>query len=84
MTDAGDSAATLDRVIRDSLGLPDDQDLRPISYGQTPEWDSVAYLQMMAAIEEAFGIELATDDVTQMTDYERIRATLRERYGLTV
>jgi acyl carrier protein len=74
-------ADRLDDVIRDALGLPPGAELRGIAYETTPEWDSVGHLQLMAAIEAAFGLSIKVDDVARMSDYERLREILRERYG---
>ena len=59
----------LDAVIRSSLDLAPDTDLASIAYGETESWDSVAHMQLVAAIEESFGIMLETDDVIAMSTY---------------
>jgi acyl carrier protein len=74
----------LDSVIRTSLDLGPDVDLAGIAYGQTEAWDSVAHMQMVAAIEEAFGIMLDTDDVIGMSNYAIARQILRDHYGLAL
>lgn len=73
---------TLDDAIRLGLALPDDVDLTTIAYGATQEWDSVAHMQLVVAVESAFGIMLETDDVIGMSDYAAIKRIL-ERYGVT-
>jgi acyl carrier protein len=75
-------AERLDDAVRDALGLADDAELEAIAYDTTPEWDSVGHLQMMAAIEAAFDIRIDADDVVQMSDYDKVRSTLRSRYGV--
>ena len=77
MTDAD----KLDDAIRLGLALPDDLELSTIAYGTTQEWDSVAHMQLVVAIEAAFGIMLETDDVIAMSDYAAIKQIL-ERYGV--
>lgn len=72
----------LDNAIRLGLSLPDDVELSTIAYGTTQEWDSVAHMQLVVAIESAFGIMLETDDVIGMSDYAAIKRIL-ERYGVT-
>jgi acyl carrier protein len=74
--------AKLDDAIRASLALPDTTDVTTIAYGRTEEWDSVAHMQMIVAIESAFGVMLDTDDVIAMSDYQQIRRILLERYGI--
>jgi acyl carrier protein len=84
MTDDTGNAAIIDRVVREALGLSGDRALDDLEYGRTPEWDSIAYLQMASGLEEALGIQLAADDVTQMTDYGSILTILRTNYGVQV
>ncbi len=74
----------LDRAIREALGLPDTADLSGIAYGKTDGWDSVAHMQLVAAIENAFGIMLETDDVIAMSDYAAVRRILREHHDVVV
>jgi acyl carrier protein len=75
-------AERLDDAVRDALGLADDAELEAIAYDTTPEWDSVGHLQMMAAIEAEFDISIEADDVVQMSTYDKVRSTLRLRYGV--
>lgn len=73
----------LDQIIAETLVLPADE-VTQAAYGQTPNWDSVAHLLLMAAIEEHLGVSLAGEDVSGMTDYAAIRRILAERYGVSV
>jgi acyl carrier protein len=72
----------LDDAIRQGLALPESLDITSIAYGHTEEWDSVAHMQMIVAIEGAFGIMIDTDDVIAMSDYHEIRRILHDRYDV--
>jgi acyl carrier protein len=72
----------LDRAIRDGLGLPDSTDVHSIAWGQTEEWDSVAHMQLVAALEATFEIMIDTDDVIAMSDYSEIRRIVSQKYGV--
>jgi acyl carrier protein len=74
--------ARLDQAIRDALGLQDSTDVHSIAWGQTEEWDSVAHMQLVAALEVTFGIMIDTDDVIAMSDYSEIRRIVNETYGV--
>jgi acyl carrier protein len=74
----------LDAVIRSSLDLASDTDLAGIAYGETESWDSVAHMQLVAAIEESFGIMLDTDDVIAMSNYTIARQILRDHHGIAL
>jgi len=78
MTDA----EKLDLAFRTRLGLADDVDLNEAAYGTTDEWDSIAHMQLVAAIESTFGIMLDTEDVVAMSTYQVARRILRDNHGL--
>lgn len=48
-------------------------DFDSLAYGQTPGWDSVAHIKLVAAIEEAFEIMLATNDVIGMSSFAKAK-----------
>jgi acyl carrier protein len=72
----------LDRAFRTGLGLGDEFDLGDTAYGRTDAWDSIAHMQLVAAIETAFGIMMDTDDVVAMSSYRDARRILRDNHGL--
>jgi acyl carrier protein len=41
-----------------------------LRYAETPAWDSVAHMSLVAAIEEAFGIMIDAEDVIDMNSFE--------------
>lgn len=59
----------LKKAFRESLGLPADYDVSELAYAQHKNWDSVAHMQLVAAIERAFDIMLSTDDVIGMSSF---------------
>lgn len=74
----------LDAAIRFGLGFEDDVDVSGMAYGETEEWDSVAHMQLVAALENEFDLMIETDDVIAMSDYGEIRRIVRERYGVAL
>jgi acyl carrier protein len=72
----------VDAAFRESLGLPADLDLSTAAYGRLDAWDSVAHMQLVAALEDAFGIMIETDDVIAMSDYPTVLEILRTRYDV--
>jgi acyl carrier protein len=76
------NAELLDGTLRSALALPAQMDLNAVAYGATDGWDSVGHMQLVLAIEEAFGITLDADDVVAMNTYAAVRRILRDRHGL--
>jgi acyl carrier protein len=56
----------LKRTFQRTLGLGEEVDLMKAAYGWIDGWDSVAHMQLIAAIEEAFDVMLETDKVIAM------------------
>ena len=59
-------------------------DLSGIAYGKTELWDSVAHMQLVAAIEGAFRLTLDSEDVISMSTYVAVRRVLREHHDITI
>ena len=71
----------LDTIVRDVLGLEPNIDLEHVAYRETPTWDSVAHLQLLTALEEAYQLTFELEELMGMTDYAEICAVI-ERRGL--
>jgi acyl carrier protein len=58
-------------------------DSQALSEDSSPEntagWDSVSNMMLVAGIEDEFGIELTTNEITQMTSLGDARKILRKR-----
>lgn len=69
----------LDEAFRRGLALPRNFDVRTATLATTKRWDSVSHLQLIAAIEKAFGVSLTPGDVIDMTSYAGVVEILRKR-----
>lgn len=49
----------------------------------TPEWDSFAHLNMVAAIEQEFSISLTLDEVISMQNLPKITEVVSKKCGDT-
>ena len=56
-------------------------DFESLTYRGIKEWDSVAHMQLVAAIEAAFELMLDTDDVIGMSSYAKAREIVT-RHGV--
>jgi acyl carrier protein len=65
------------------LDLPLDTHYMGLEFAKSAHWDSVAHLQLIAAIEDAFGIMMDTNDVLAMNSYAKAIEIVR-KYDPTV
>lgn len=51
-------------------------------YQCVAEWDSVGHMGMIAALEEAFGITMETDDIIDLSSYAKGVEILSSKYSI--
>ena len=73
----------LEQVFVTALRVPPDCDFESLARGVTTEWGSVAHMELVLELEQAFGVELSGDDVFELEDFRTARAILG-RHGITV
>jgi acyl carrier protein len=62
----------------DALGISEETVADDLEYNSIPQWDSVAHMQLVAALEEAFDIMLDTDDIIDMSSVAKAREILKK------
>lgn len=67
-------------TIADTLGLDREQITPELAMETTPQWDSVAHLNLCLSIEAEFGVSFSPDEMLAMTSLRAIEAALR-RHG---
>ena len=72
----------LNNAIIDGLQVKPEQISDNLTYSDTKEWDSVAHMTLIAAIEEAFDVMLDTDDIVDMSNVSKIKEILG-KYEIT-
>jgi acyl carrier protein len=77
------SLEKLDSAFRTGLALSPGFDVRPVTPDTTKQWDSVAHLQLVTAIEKSFGVRLTPSDVIDLTSYSAAVAILKRLGGWT-
>jgi len=55
------------------LGVGPDGNFESMAYGETQGWDSIAHMNLVAEIETAFDIMLATEDVIGMRTFVKAK-----------
>lgn len=72
----------LKKAFCEGLGIEVDQvDWDTLAYRSIEEWDSVAHMQVVAEIEDAFDIMLETDDVIGMSTFP-VTVEIVTKYGV--
>lgn len=59
------------------------EELPGLKYRGIPTWDSVGHMDLVSAIEEAYGINISTIDVLDFSTYEKGK-TILAKYGVEV
>lgn len=65
----------------ESLELTKEQ-LPGLEYQQVASWDSVGHMGLIAAIEDAFDIMMDTDDIIDLSSFEKGKEILTSNYGI--
>lgn len=66
-------------VFGEVLGLPPERLSDATSPETTSEWDSLAAMNLVAALEETFGVELSTMEIMRMRSVGIVREVLRAK-----
>jgi acyl carrier protein len=74
-------SATNDKVIEvfaKVLGIPSENVTDDLRYASIPQWDSIAHMAVVSALEEQFGIMIDMDDVIDMNTVDKAREIVRK------
>lgn len=63
-------------VVMQSLQITAKQFRPDLRMGDIDEWDSVAHLDLVSSIEQAFGVRFKAEDIIEMTSLEELRARI--------
>ena len=75
-------AKPLEDVFSETLGIDRARVVDGLEYNSIKEWDSVAHMALIAALEENYDIMLETEDVIDMSSVGRAREIL-SKYSVT-
>ena len=64
-------------VFVESLQVSEDQ-LATLKYQGVELWDSVGHMTLVAALEDAFDIMMDTDDIIDLSSYEKGKEILKK------
>jgi acyl carrier protein len=66
----------LSELVAEILRLPPDAVTDSLTIAETENWDSLAHIELVAALESEFSVELSADDIVEMITYAKIRSVL--------
>ena len=72
-----------DSAFLESFVVASKEDLPGLKYQEVGGWDSAGHMALMAALEEAFGIELDIDDIIAFSSYE-VGQGILAKYNVTL
>lgn len=72
-----------DKVFMDCFSVTADALNEQFTYQCVPAWDSVGHMGMVAALEDAFGIMMETEDIIEFGSYT-IGIEKLKKYGVEV
>lgn len=49
-----------------------------LKYQDVAEWDSIGHMELMTALEEAYGIEIDIDDIIDFSSYSKGKEILKK------
>ena len=70
----------LTNVFADTFGIAVNE-VAGLQYQGIEQWDSVGHMTLVAAIEDEFGIEMDTDDIIDMSSFEKAKEIVA-KYGV--
>lgn len=70
-------------AFKTGLGIDGEKVTKDLSYQSVMEWDSVGHMELVAELEEAFGISMDTDDIVDFNSFET-GIKILEKYNIKI
>lgn len=74
---------SLVQIFAEALAIDPELVSDELGYQSIPQWDSVAHMTLIAALEDTYEIMLDTDDIIDMSSVAKARQILA-KYGVDV
>lgn len=68
---------TYDNIFIETFEITKEQ-LAGLEYQAIPAWDSVGHMELIAALEDTFDIMMDTDDIIDLSSYEKGKEILKK------
>lgn len=76
-----DNLNTYNNVFFATFGVSESL-LKTLKLKESEQWDSVGHISLIAAIEEAFDINMDSEDIFAITSYEEGLVILHNKYNI--
>ena len=76
-----DNLQKYNSVFKECFSLDDASLNAALVYQSIASWDSVGHMQLVASLEESFGIMMDTEDIIDFSSYEKGK-TILQKYGV--
>ena len=70
-------------AFQEVFGVGEDE-LKDLEYKKTEEWNSMAHIALISALEDAFDVNFEADDIFSFSSYEYGKKLLNDRFGIKV
>ena len=70
-------------IFIEALGIEEKSFSEEIKYNEIPEWDSIAHMTLVSALEEKFNISFEVDDIIAFSSYIKGQEILKEKYKIS-
>lgn len=69
------------KAFTEAFNITEDK-LEGLTYQSITEWDSVGHMSLITCIEDAFNIMMDTDDIIDLSSYEKGMEILSKNYSI--
>ena len=70
-------------IFKTALNIGDDKLNENLKYNEIEEWDSIAHMTLVAALEEEYKITLETDDIIDFSTFKKGMEILK-KYSIDI
>lgn len=74
--------AIYNRIFCDCFGITDISVLPTLQMKVSEQWNSVGHINLIAALEESFNIDIEPEDMFNFTTYTKGKEILSEKYNI--
>lgn len=69
------------KLFKDTFSVSEEEAVK-LEYQGIADWDSVGHMGLIAAIEETFDIMMDTDDIIDLSSFEKGKEILSNNYNI--